>query len=168
MPDTIPVRINPFRDQRPRKGQPLLIDEVVAKPASIRIARLDDQGFTSGIDTQDQVLTFRFDAKAPLLMWHDGCEKPNVGEFQLEPHPDQPRAMFRYHAEDAYVHIESLERWLYWIGVFKDGQETHLRIGTTDRRGRIRLLQTSQGPRNLPVRDLTCAAARSRFRHAPE
>ena len=168
MPDTIPTRISPFPDQRPRKGHPPLIDEVVAKPATIRLARPYQQSITSLIRTRDEVLTFAFDANSAVLMWHDGSEQPTVGECQPAPHPDQPRAMYRYHAEDVYVHIENLERWLYWIGVFKDGQETHLRIGATNRRSHVQLMHTSQGRRHLPVHDLTCAAARSAFRREPQ
>lgn len=153
MPDTIPTRISPFRDERPIEAQLPLIDEVVAKPATIRLTRLHKQCITALIRTRGQVLTFDFDANTPVRMWHDGIEQPTVGECQPAPHPDQPRAMYRYHAEAAYVHIESLERWLYWVGVFKDGQETHLRIWTADGRTHIRLTHTSQ--------------ARAAFRYEP-
>ena len=153
MPDAIPTRISPFHDQRPIEGQLPLIDEVVAKPATIQLTRLNKQCITALIRTWDQVLTFDFDADAPVRMWHDGSEKPNVGEYRAAPHPDQPRAMYRYQARDVYVHVESLERWLYWVGVFKDGQETHLRIGTADGRTHIRLTHTSQ--------------ARAAFRYEP-
>lgn len=168
MPDTIPTRISPFPNQRPTGRRLPLIDDVVAKPASIRLARQSVRCITCLIETRDEVLTFCFDANGPILMSHDGYEQPAVGQCRPAAHPEQPRAMAQYHAEDVYVHIESLDRSNYWIGVVKDGRDTHLRIATTDGRKRIRLENTSQGNRNLPVRDLTCAGARSAFPHEPQ